>query len=198
MVNNEKLLEMVENGEFVKVRQALIENIRLETVKKTCKISDDKIIQKCLKSTSNPVLASGYTPFNGWNLFCNGYYILADDNFNFGISEIKKEDRLDFSKILNHNVFEDFTNCVMIDKEDLEFFKKIHKKDKLPYRIIVEDKKFYFNPSYLLDCLNFCNTNIICLNNSGICIGQSENNNRFFYLLGVSPKSIDESKYSEN
>ena len=198
MVSNEKLLEMVQNGDFIKVRQALIENIRLETVKKTCKISDNKIVQRCLKSASNLVLASGHTPFSGWNLFCNGYYILADDNFDFGIPEIKKENQFDFSKILNCNAFEDFTNCVMIDKKDLEFFKKIHKKDKLPYRIIVEDKKFYFNPSYLLDCLNFCNTNTICLNNSSICIGQSENNNRFFYLLGVSPKSVDKSKYSEN
>lgn len=166
-MTNEKMLEVLRKGNLKELEVALIENIREEVEKgKNTKSSDLSIIKRITeyeKKINNNRWAS-YHPFiyDGieYKGFLQGHYILASQN-DFGYPVAETPFKIDEMLKLDN----DFN--LEVDLNDLKLFiKTSNKKDRKPYIMTYtdkngEEKRIGFNPYYLIDALQFNETNII-------------------------------------
>lgn len=174
-MTNEKMLQMLkeiglENGvtninAYIKLKQALEEDIRVEIQKKKgIKSSDIQIVKRIVKcENKNPMFGKYHTfSMNGkdYKCFLEGHYIVASEN-DFGYE--KCGNPFDLSKFFSMDVFDNIQ--LKIDMVDLKIFIKTHKPKKYeglsPYIIETKEIKTGFNPQFLLDTLEFCNTDTI-------------------------------------
>lgn len=168
-MTNEKMLEVLRNGNLKELEMALIENIRAEVEKgKGSKKSDLSIIKRICEFEKgyNDNRWAFYHPFihNGieYKAFLQGHYIIASQNdFGYPIAEtpFKIAEMLKLDNDFN----------LEVDMNDLKLFIKTNsKKDKKPYIISYIDtkgniQKIGFNPYYLIDALQFNETNTILI-----------------------------------
>lgn len=173
MVSNSKLLELFDKCKFDELRDALMENTRAEALKKSgVKSTDAAIIKRLIKSIEKmtPALRCVHSfEYCGYDLFAltNGYYVLAD-NFNFGIENPENMRPLDMSKIFQDP--QEYNNSFNVDMDSLRAYLQYIKAFKLdikenPYIIDTPAGYIGLNPQYLLDSLEYCNTNIIHFQN---------------------------------
>ena len=172
-MNNKGLLNIVteglETGEsfsaLLKLKNELIENIRIESLKNSgTKASDISVIKRITKyEKERPIFGKAH-PFslNGtfYFGFTEGHYVVASEN-SFEYSEATEAEKVDMEKffIQNYNRIDE----IEVDITDLKVFSSTEKR-KLPNPYILVDKegvKHAFNPFYLLDVLQFNDTNII-------------------------------------
>ena len=168
-MTNEKMLEVLRKGNLKELEVALIENIREEVEKgKGSKKSDLSIIKRICefeKGYNNNRWAY-YHPFsyNGmeYKAFLQGHYIIASQN-DFGYPAAETPFKIaEMLKLDN-----DFN--LEVDMNELKLFIKTNsKKDKKPYIISYIDtkgnfQKIGFNPYYLIDALQFNETNTILI-----------------------------------
>ena len=168
-MTNEKMLEVLRKGNLKDLENALIENIREEIEKgKGTKKSDLSIIKRICdfeKEYNNNRWAC-YHPFTHdgieYKAFLQGHYIISSQN-DFGYTVAEKPFKLDEAFKLDN----DFN--LEIDISDLKLFIKTNsKKIAKPYVLEYitksgESEKIGFNPRYLLDCLQFNETNVISI-----------------------------------
>lgn len=169
-MTNEKMLEVLRKGNLKELENALIENIREEVEKgKGTKKSDLSIIKRIceFEKRYNNNRWAYYHPFtyNGikYKAFLQGYYVIASQNdFGYPVAE----NPFEIAKMLNL----DNDLKLEVNMNDLKLFIKTNsKKDRKPYIISYTDtkgniQKIGFNPYYLIDALNFNDTNIILIN----------------------------------
>ena len=168
-MTNEKMLEVLRKGNLKELEVALIENIREEVEKgKGSKKSDLSIIKRICEFEKgyNDNRWAFYHPFtyNGidYKAFLQGHYIIASQNdFGYPVAEnpFKITEMLKLDNDFN----------LEVDINDLKLFIKTNsKKDKKPYIISYTDtkgniQKIGFNPYYLIDALQFNETNTILI-----------------------------------
>lgn len=193
MVSNEKMLEMLKDCKFDNLKKALEENLREECLKTSGRKNIAAIIKRLIKSIEsiNPRLKHVYNfSYDGidYNGIVNGHMVIADVE---NIFNLDAGNDIDLKKCFPDNC----DNWLEIDLSDLKYFKKtMDKKDKKPYVMEWKDKKIGFNPSYMLDCLEFCGTNKIrfgeiksnCLKSPMII--ESEDKKQIALLLPVNIK----------
>lgn len=166
-MTNEKMLEVLRKGNLKELEVALIENIREEVEKgKGSKKSDLSIIKRICEFEKgyNDNRWAFYHPFtyNGieYKGFLQGHYIIASQNdFGYPVAEtpFKIAEMLKLDNDFN----------LEVDMNDLKLFIKTNsKKERKPYVIEYtnkkgEEKRIGFNPNYLLDALQFNETNVI-------------------------------------
>ena len=157
-----------------KLEFALLENIREEIAKKSgCKKSDLSIIKNITKvgDKTQDERWNHYHSFtyNGidYKGFLEGHYMLASQ-FDFGYEQV--ENPININSLIPDDAFN--TLEIHIDINDLKLFTKTVKRSDYgsfkmgkPYIIENENIKIGFNPYYLLDALNFNETNIIYVKN---------------------------------
>lgn len=175
-MTNEAMLQLVnrgiETGDYtvlVQLKNELTENIRLEVLKKAgTKTKDIAIIKRIIKSETFNKKCKFAHKFTYENKeyfgFTEGHFVVAC-NSNMGIEELKEDyDKIKIADFINPSMFYD---CVEfnVDMIDLKTFCKTHKrsdKKQTPYIIeYTEGKKIGLNAYYLLDTLEFNDTNII-------------------------------------
>lgn len=197
-MTNEKILENLltikkeECGSYSPKMESLIltmkEMIRIEISKKGgSKPKDLTIIKKIVKESKRNEIFGGYHEFdfNGvdYKGFCDGYRLLAS-NDTFGYEHVENQLNL-------KQMFVNFSELekIVVDKKDVEYFMKTtDKKSKRPYIIENDIIKIGFNPSYLLDAINFCDTAEIHVhkqNGSAPCQIISEDKNKIAIVLPV-------------
>lgn len=166
-MTNEKMLDVLRKGNLKELEVALIENIREEVEKgKGSKKSDLSIIKRICEFEKgyNDNRWAYYHPFNHngieYKAFLQGHYIIASENdFGYPMAETpyKIETMINF----------DTDTSLEVDMNELKIFiKTSSKKERKPYVIEYantkgEEKRIGFNPNYLLDALQFNETNVI-------------------------------------
>lgn len=172
-MNNKGLLNIVteglETGEsfsaLLKLKNELIENIRIESLKNSgTKVSDISIIKRITKQEKErPLFGKAHSFYNDGNLyfgFTEGHYVVASGN-DFEYPKAEEAEKMDMGKLFVQN----YNRCdeIKVDITDLKVFSSTEKR-KCPNPYILLDKegvKHTFNPFYLLDVLQFNDTNII-------------------------------------
>lgn len=198
-MTNEKILENLltikkeECGGYSPKMESLIltmkEMIRIEISKKGgSKPKDLTIIKKIVKEEKRNKIFGGYHEFDfdgvDYKGFCDGYRILASNDI-FGYEHV--ENQLDMKKM-----FVGFSELekIVVDKQEVEYFMKTtDKKSKNPYIVENDIIKIGFNPSYLLDAINFCDTVEIYVhkgNGKAPCQIISEDKSKIAIVLPVS------------
>lgn len=173
-MKNEGLLKIVTDGletdaftALLKLKEELIENIRVETLNsKSVKSSDISIIKKITKlEKERPIYGKAHVFRFGdrdYFGFTQGYYILAGNN-DFGCDVAIEDEKLKLEQFFNYELFS--MSDIKIDITELKVHcKTTNKKEKKPYIIEVGDIKIGVNPFYLLDVLQFNETDIIIVN----------------------------------
>lgn len=164
MIKNSELLKLFNDLDFENLEKALKANITEERLKTSGSVNELSIIKRLMKANEkayNSTLqkANRFKHFNKTLYgFTDGHYILASENtYNYDVNP--EENRLKIEKIINIEHDAEF----VIDIQDLKAFQKEHKskKDTKPYIIKNNDHYIAFNPSYLLDCLNYTGSNKI-------------------------------------
>ena len=166
-MTNEKMLEVLRKGNLKELEIALIENIREEVEKgKGSKKSDLSIIKRICEFEKgyNDNRWAYYHPFthNGieYKAFLQGHYIIASQN-DFGYPVAETPFKIAEMLKLDNDIE------IEVDLNDLKLFiKTSNKKDRKPYIMTYtdkngEEKRIAFNPNYLIDALQFNETNII-------------------------------------
>ena len=166
-MTNKRMLEVLRNGNLKELEMALIENIRAEVEKgKGSKKSDLSIIKRIcdFEKGYNDNRWAYYHPFtyNGveYKAFLQGYYIIAGQN-DFGYPVAENPFKIAEMLKLDNDI------DIEVDLNDLKLFiKTSNKKDKKPYIMTYadkngEEKRIGFNPYYLIDALQFNETNTI-------------------------------------
>lgn len=198
-MTNEKMLQMLkkiglENGvtninAYMKLKQALEEDIRIQVEKKKgTESSDIQIIKRIVKCEKQNLSFGKYHLFTMKNreykAFLNNYYLIASEN-DFGYE--KCENPLNVQKFFKENCFE---NCIEIkvDKIDLKTFAKINKgKEKEnPYIFQNDEIKIGVNSKYLLDVLDFCKSDtIFCTSEISLIYLKSESMDRIGLIMPI-------------
>lgn len=175
-MTNESLLKIVEDGlkgdiatvtALFKLKEELTENIRVELLKKSgTKSNDVTIIKRITKeSKQNPKFDKAHEfEIDGIKYFgfLEGHYILASEN-DFGYEHANDSDRFNINALINSDMF--YNTKIEVDMIDLKMVCKTQKKsDKTPYIITVEGTKIGVNPFYLLDVVQFNDTDKIIVN----------------------------------
>ena len=166
-MTNEKMLEVLRKGNLKELEVALIENIREEVEKgKNTKKSDLSIIKRIcdFEKGQNDNRWAYYHPFNydgmEYKAFLQGHYIIASQN-DFGYPVAETPYKIESMINLDTDV------SLEVDMNDLKIFiKTSNKKERKPYIITYtdikgEEKRIGFNPNYLIDALQFNETNVI-------------------------------------
>ena len=179
-MTNEALLKIVEDGlkgdiatvtALFKLKEELTENIRLELLKKSgTKSNDITIIKRITKEAKqNPKFDKAHEfTFEGIQYFgfLEGHYILASEN-DFGYEHANESDKFDINALISPDMFynTEFKTEFKVDMIDLKLVWKTQKKsDKTPYVINIEGIKIGVNPFYLLDAVQFNDTDKIIVN----------------------------------
>lgn len=174
-MTNEKMLQMLkeiglENGvtninAYMKLKQALEEDIRIEVQKKKgTKSSDIQIIKRIVKCEKENPMFGKYHTFSmnekDYKCFLEGHYVVGSEN---DLGYKASENPFDLSKFFNMDMFDNIQ--LKVDIVDLKTFIKTNKTKKnekfIPYIIKTEEIEIGFNPQFLLDTLEFCNTDTI-------------------------------------
>lgn len=182
-MTNEKMLQMLKSirieektidiSAYLALKTQLEEDIRKDVAKKQgVKTNDLQIIKRVIKQTKGnqqlEPFCNGYHTFYMRDKIYKGFlsneYILASNN-DFGYQKCNKDFPME-----RYFTIDKFRNTqIEIDMIDLKTFAKTHKKKKYekvdPYIINVDNAKIGFNPTYLIDVLDFCETNIISVTN---------------------------------
>lgn len=174
-MTNEALLKIVEDGlkgdiatatALFKLKEELTENIRVELLKKSgTKSNDVTIIKRITKeSKQNPKFDKAHEfEIDGIKYFgfLEGHYILASEN-DFGYEHANDSDRFNINALINSDMF--YNEEFKIDIIDLKLVCKTkNKKDRTPYIIDAEHIKIGVNPFYLLDAIQFNDTDKIII-----------------------------------
>ena len=172
MKSNTQLLELLNNYKMEELKIALLENIREEIENgKGTKASDKAIVNRLYK-TAQKLYNNGFKKinvfgYNGiiYNGLTEGHYVLCDSTNDYSIEHAEEHEKIDFSKFFASICDYDIEH--KIDINSLNYFKKTHKKtEKIPYIELDESEKILaFDPYFLLDCLNFCETDTIYYSN---------------------------------
>lgn len=174
-MTNEALLKIVNEGlndkinpvtALFELKNQLIENIRLEALKtQGTKSSDISIIKRITKEVKiNPLFGKTHTfSYDGIDYFgfLEGHYILASEN-NFGYEIASDAEKFKINTMINYSMF--CNTEVEIDMADLKTACKLTKRSSPEFYIInVENQEIGFNPFFLLDALQFNDTNIVII-----------------------------------
>lgn len=177
-MTNEALLKIVNEGlsgdiaqvtALLKLKEELTANIRGEIAKKSgAKSSDLSIIKRITKEAKqNPMYGKAHEfNFEGKKYygFLEGHYVLASDNtFEYEVAELEKAFKL--QEFFKSDLFEQ--TKVLINMETLKFICKTTKRSEAisnPYIVEVGDIKIGLNPFYLLDALQFNDTDEVIIN----------------------------------
>lgn len=167
-----KCMSKFDNGyaSLEKLEAGITENIREEIVKKSGgKKSDLSIVKNITKigDKKKDIRWNHYHPFryNGieYKAFLEGHYILAGQS-DFGYEEAEKP--FEIIKMIPDDAFDGIK--IHIDMNDLKLFSKTEKRSEYgdckhgkPYIIETDQIRIGFNPFYLLDTLEFNETDII-------------------------------------
>lgn len=168
MINTIKLLELLNNYQLEDLKKALEENAREEAAKKNGTKNKLTIIKNMLKEDSKALAprfqAVQPCTVNGvnYNAFIDGYRIMADLDNDYGYKKNPDGFRVDkfFKEIpeIRYNIdLADLKGFIALDKAN----KKADRRTRPnPYIITLEDgRRAGFNPVFLLECLNFCDSN---------------------------------------
>ena len=169
---------------YKKLIDSLTENLREETVKsqnagkRKNPLSIVKRVFKkyhCSQYNTNMFEKMQPLEYNGksYECFTNGYYILCDSKLNYGYKVSEKP--LNVLSCIQGMESSDYISFE-IDKVKLEMYakenKQTMKKTPQPYIIkVINDNDTFFvgvNAQYLLDSLNFCNTEKISVCNKNV------------------------------
>lgn len=147
------------NG-YAKLKASLLEDIRNETAKQSGnKASDISIIKRITACGKQNKLFANYNEYGEYKAFLEGHYILCSkDSFGYD------SNGLEGFKILNMFKSDyEYDMQVEIDLVDLKTATKTQvRKEVKPYVITVNDDLIIgVNPFFLLDALQFCNTNVL-------------------------------------
>ena len=160
---------IINSGDYYKLdalKSELIEDIRVEVEKsKGTKQKDITIIKKIVKEEKLNKMCGKCHPFEFYGTsnkkyygFLEGHYILASTN-DFGYEVAEGNELFKIDKMLTE--FGTGTE-ITVDMVDLKaFIKTMDKKDITPYIIDCNGVQIGFNPKYLIDCLEFCNSDKI-------------------------------------
>jgi len=171
--NNEAREVVISGIDWFKIRAQLEEAIQAEAVKKSAGASKAAILKRLFRADCWWLDDFKNTYVNiegadGWHIFLNGFYgfftkntyNIEKENTTFGLKNAK-------------NLFDEWSECdapeIEIDIAGLKKHIAIEKAARKnrnaglqPYVFkFSEDRYVGFNPEYLLDCLNFCNTSSI-------------------------------------
>lgn len=171
---------------YAKLKAALLEDIGNETAKQSgSKASDIAIIKRITACGKQNKLFANYNEYGEYKAFLEGHYILCSkDSFGYD------SNGLEGFKIIN--MFKsDYESDpqVEIDLVDLKTATKTQgRKEVKPYVITVNDDLIIcVNPFYLLDCLQFCDTNIVYVTNSKVPLyAKRKDGERFGLVLPYS------------
>ncbi len=154
-----KILELLNNGEFEQLKALAQKELENEIAKGNGKAKEKSIIDKMMKKNKY----EGCFVYNNKYYFLDGFRMFTS-KFDYGYK--KNENGLDIKSLLNSN----YNEQLEINKADLMEFIATNKltlvnsgAKKIPYII---ENKIAFNAIYLLDMLNYSNTNIICYTDS--------------------------------
>lgn len=145
---------------YAKLKALLLEDIRIETAKQSGnKASDIAIIKRITVCGKQNKLFANYNEYGEYKAFLEGHYILCSKD-SFGYDGNGSEG---FKVINMFKSGYEYDTQVEIDLVDLKTATKTQgRKEVKPYVITVNDDLIIgVNPFFLLDCLQFCNTNII-------------------------------------
>lgn len=200
MTSYAKLLELLNGDQIKKLKEALEENIREETLIESYHLrrppKGDVIIKRMFKDvkSSHPGLINTMHPMyrneKDYRCYTDGLRVFADAEIDYGYPEAEPHKRLDmklfFSFWDNLSVY---CEWIEVDVVDLNAFIKMHpKKDTTPYILEFKDgEKIGFNPHYLKDALDFVGTDEIMVSTEkspALC--RSEDRNKLCLLLPIN------------
>lgn len=168
MINNIKLLELYRSNKIEELKKALEANAREEkqknskTAKKDCTIINNLIKSNLKNNRYNATLSKLQTiNVNGekYNAVTDGYRIFISHE-NYGLDPAAENELLkianmydDCNSLCNHELY--------LNRDDIALFcKDFPEKTKTPYVLEVDPGRYIaFNSHYLLDALDFCQTN---------------------------------------
>lgn len=169
MNTNTKIYQALKNAEtfgfntvdMEAVYKLLLDNIREEENKKSgVKAKDETIIKRitqCKDAKNNKMFSEAHEfTFNNTTMygFLEGHYILAStNNFNYAVSDNPFKIAGMISGLY------DTTESITLDKSDISTFKKTNKQKA--YIINNDNYKLGINPQYIIDAIDFTNTNTI-------------------------------------
>lgn len=174
MVNNQKLLELLQGYKLTDLEKALKDNVREELQKAGgVNKSDAAIIKNIVKLASksyNKSLLKAH-PFNISGVdyfgFTNGHYIIAGpESYGYDIAEPHEVVGMDrfFSSDAG-------AGCMELDVKEIAMFAKDKQNKIKNYQYtVLAPEGFYisFNAKYMIDCLTYCNTTKIIYNTSNV------------------------------
>lgn len=197
MINTIKLLELLNNNQLEDLKKALEENTREEAAKKNGTKNKLTIIKKLQKEAEKmPSSCRGVQPCNvgrvEYNGFMNSCMVLADSTTDYGYA--KSENGFNCGKMfadipeIRYNIdLDDLKQFIALDKANKKADRRATPK---PYIIELEDgRRAGFNPVYLLNCLNFCDSTEIKLFTT-----KQTNNNCVVYKNPMQVSSADNSR----
>ena len=169
---------------YAKLKASILEDIRIETAKSTgTKSTDLSIIKRITDHGKQNEKYGKYHEYEEYKAFTNGRYVLCSkDAFGYASNGITGYNVSQFFK----SDYESDTK-IEIDMIDLRTTTKVQKrKEAKPYVFTVDGVKFGVNPFYLLDCLQFCDTNILYVTkNNAPFYMKHTNSERFGLVLPV-------------
>lgn len=164
-MTNEKMLKMVnkmvQDGNYLKIalnlKDELENDIRKDVLKsKGVTPKQIKLIEKMFKKVDdNTHFKNKYSEFDDKYWFTDSYRLYGS-NEKFGYKAM--EEPLNIERIYQP---QDAKIKIVVDIKDLQAFIKIHKNEKISYILENENIKIGFNPVYLLEGLQFCETDTI-------------------------------------
>ncbi len=165
MITNKKLLDLFNSYDLDALKKALQDNIREENNKNAGKASSDLAILKRLMKINeandkrSKLLKAHKLTACGEEKFCflSDYYgFYASENFGYSIAE--PYEQLDCKTLFNDS---NDTETFEFDLKEVRVFAKETKKLKKGYTVEYNGKILSFNPQYLCDVCDWCQTNKI-------------------------------------
>lgn len=190
-MTNQAMYKLFKEGKMEQLGIALEENIRIEIeTGKGTKKKDISIIKNLLKAESckhNQNLKKAHEfNYDGkiFYGFTEGYRILASES---DFSYEHSENPMKFEKMISDSE----KDCTIEFKVDIKDVKKFialsDKKNKKPYRLeIKEGLVIGINPEYLIDSLDFCDTDSIYVQNNPRVPMFVKGNDRVSIILPVN------------
>lgn len=164
MVNNNKLLELLNSYKYEELEKTLKANIREENQKKTGrKTSDITILKNLFKKTKNNLIVHELDHTceynnNTYHCYTDGHRIFGTVD-DFGYNKAVKP--FEVSKFLD-TIPE---NEIELNENELKIYAAEHKKNKKPYAIEYNNNYVGFDPQYIIDAINWTKSNKIFIHN---------------------------------
>lgn len=163
MVKNEKLLKLLNDGKIEELKKALENNIIEECNKSAgAKSKDLSIIKRIVNSKEakyNQAFSKAHKfNYNGMEYFgfLEGHYIMASNSdFNYQHAEAP------FKLAPMIATIDEVNTSATINRADVVAFKKTRTDKKAPFKIFLDDYVIGLNPDFLLDGMDWTNTDTI-------------------------------------